>query len=55
VSADQYGAESGMDDSGMDFVGASFLVGLVHLVVCVGIGIVAHQYPILDEGYGVGG
>ena len=54
MSADQYAAESGVEYTGVDIAGASFLVRLVHLVVCAGIGTVGFEYSLLDEGHGLG-
>ena len=50
----EFDTEFGVDDSGIDFAGPSFLVGLVYLVVRSGGGAVVTQYHVLDEHYGLG-
>lgn len=38
----------------MDLAGTALCFGLVHLVVCAGIGTVDIEYPSLDAAYGLG-
>lgn len=48
MPADQYGAEPGMEHPCVDFIGAPFLAGDQHLVVC---GRICFMGPAPDPGY----
>ena len=54
MPVDQSDTQSGVEHPGVDIAGASFLVRLVHLVVCAGIGAVARRHSVLDAHHGLG-